>query len=66
MSVSTSSGTPNTCKARANAAQTARPVARFDLKCGMGPMPYSRLLESIRLYGTEVVPRVKELLGPEE
>jgi hypothetical protein len=28
LSVSTSSGTPNLCKARANAAQAARPVAR--------------------------------------
>ncbi|MEV4427807.1 hypothetical protein ACN9M0_35335 [Streptomyces sp. R-07] len=31
-------------------------ASRLDLKYGMGPMPYSRLLESIRLYGTEVVP----------
>lgn len=38
-------------------------LTRFDLKYANGPMPHELLLESIRLYGTEVIPRVRELLG---
>jgi hypothetical protein len=38
-------------------------VNRFDLKYGLGPMPNGALLENIRLFGTEVAPRVREALG---
>jgi probable LLM family oxidoreductase len=36
---------------------------RFDLKYSNGPLPHSRLLRSIELYATEVVPRVRAALG---
>jgi alkanesulfonate monooxygenase SsuD/methylene tetrahydromethanopterin reductase-like flavin-dependent oxidoreductase (luciferase family) len=36
---------------------------RFDLKYSTGPMPHSKLMKSIELLGTKVVPRVKELLA---
>ena len=36
---------------------------RFDLKYATGPMPQSKLLKSIELYGTKVVPMVKEILA---
>ena len=36
---------------------------RFDLKYSNGPMPHHQLMESIELYGTQVVPRVRELLA---
>lgn len=36
---------------------------RFDLKYSNGPMPHSKLMKSIELLGTKVVPRVKELLA---
>jgi len=36
---------------------------RFDLKYSTGPMPHSKLLKSIELLGTKVVPRVNELLA---
>ena len=42
---------------------TALGVDRFDLKYASGPMPHEQLMESIRLYGTEVIPRVRELLS---
>jgi hypothetical protein len=35
---------------------------RFDLKYGMGPMVHATLMENIRLFGTEVAPRVREQL----
>ncbi|MEE6286296.1 LLM class flavin-dependent oxidoreductase [Georgenia sp. MJ173] len=38
-------------------------LSRFDLKYSNGPMPHRHTLEAIRLYGTEVIPRVRELLG---
>ncbi|GAA1486391.1 LLM class flavin-dependent oxidoreductase [Brachybacterium fresconis] len=38
-------------------------IDRFDLKYVSGPMPHEQLMESIRLYGTEVIPRVRELLA---
>lgn len=46
-------------------ARTARGlrIARFDLKYSNGTMPHELLMESIRLYGREVAPRVRELLA---
>lgn len=38
-------------------------LSRFDLKYSNGPLPHRHLLECIRLYGTEVAPRVRELLA---
>lgn len=38
-------------------------LSRFDLKYSNGTMPHEDLMETIRLYGTEVIPRVRELLG---
>jgi len=36
---------------------------RFDLKYGMGGLSHDALMSNIELYGTRVVPRVRELLG---
>jgi probable LLM family oxidoreductase len=38
-------------------------LSRFDLKYSNGTMPHEQLKSAIHLYGTEVVPRVRELLG---
>ena len=38
---------------------------RFQLKYAVGGLPHDLRMESIRLYGTQVVPRVRELLGVE-
>jgi probable LLM family oxidoreductase len=38
-------------------------IQRFDLKYSMGTLGHEHLMECIRLYGTEVVPRVRELLA---
>ncbi|PYG01800.1 probable oxidoreductase, LLM family [Georgenia satyanarayanai] len=38
-------------------------LSRFDLKYSNGPMPHRHSLEAVRLYGTEVIPRVRELLA---
>lgn len=38
---------------------------RFDLKYATGPMPHSKLMRSIELLGTRVVPMVKDILAKE-
>ena len=37
--------------------------ARFDMKYSNGTLPHDALMRSIELYGTEVAPRVRELLA---
>lgn len=39
---------------------------RFDLKYSNGPLSHSKLMHSIELYATKVVPRVEELLAVED
>ncbi len=41
-------------------------IQRFDLKYSMGTLSHEHLMECIRLYGTEVVPRVREILAQEQ
>lgn len=38
-------------------------VDRFDLKYANGTLPHDHLMSSIELYGTQVIPRVRELLA---
>jgi probable LLM family oxidoreductase len=38
-------------------------ATRFDLKYGMGGLSHQALMTNIELYGTEVIPRVRELLA---
>ncbi|MCP2031110.1 putative LLM family oxidoreductase [Okibacterium sp. HSC-33S16] len=56
-------GSPETVAQRI--AKTARTLGldRFDLKYANGPMPHDQLMKSIELYGTQVIPRVRELLA---
>jgi probable LLM family oxidoreductase len=56
-------GSPDTVARRIATTMTALDANRFDLKYGMGPMPHATLMENLRLFGTEVAPRVRELLA---
>jgi probable LLM family oxidoreductase len=56
-------GSPETVARKIAYAIKAVGADRFDLKYATGPMPHSKLLKSIQLYATEVVPRVRELLA---
>ena len=38
-------------------------IDRFDLKYSAGPLPHELLMHSIELYGTKVIPMVRELLA---
>jgi len=56
-------GSPDTVARRIAETMRALGAQRFDLKYSHGTLPHDQLMETIRLYGTEVVPRVRELLG---
>lgn len=56
-------GSPETVAQKIAATMRTLGLSRFQLKYAVGALPHAARLESIRLYGTEVVPRVKELLA---
>ena len=55
-------GSPETVATKIAKTITALGLARFDLKYSSGTLPHEALMTSIELYGTKVVPRVRELL----
>ena len=55
-------GSPETVAQKVAWAVRTLGLSRFQLKYAVGSLPHDQRLESIRLYGTEVVPRVRELL----
>ncbi len=55
-------GSPETVAQKIAANLTALGATRFDLKYGMGGLSHEALMTNIELYGTQVIPRVRELL----
>ncbi|MEA2445915.1 MAG: hypothetical protein QOJ12_3207 [Thermoleophilales bacterium] len=56
-------GSPETVAQKIAGTLTVLDASRFDLKYGMGGLSHRALMTNIELYGTQVVPRVRELLG---
>ncbi|MEY4310543.1 MAG: hypothetical protein RLZ71_469 [Actinomycetota bacterium] len=56
-------GSPETVAKKIVHALTSVGAARFDLKYANGPMPHSLLMKSIELYGTKVIPLVREMMS---
>jgi alkanesulfonate monooxygenase SsuD/methylene tetrahydromethanopterin reductase-like flavin-dependent oxidoreductase (luciferase family) len=56
-------GSPETVARKIARAMKAVGATRFDFKYVNGPIPQDQLLKSLELYGTQVIPRVKELLS---
>jgi probable LLM family oxidoreductase len=56
-------GSPETVAQKIAANLPALGATRFDLKYGMGGLSQSALMTNIELYGTQVIPRVRELLA---
>jgi len=56
-------GSPETVAQKIAATARTLGLSRFDLKYANGPMPHQQLMECIELYGTQVIPRVRELLA---
>jgi probable LLM family oxidoreductase len=56
-------GSPETVARRIASAMTALSLDRFDFKYASGAMPHEQLMTSLTLFGTEVAPRVRELVS---
>jgi probable LLM family oxidoreductase len=56
-------GSPETVAQKIAQTLTSLGANRFDLKYGMGGLSQASVMTNIELYGTEVVPRVRELLA---
>ena len=59
-------GTPETVAKKIAYALKSVGAQRFDFKYSNGPMAHSKLMKSIELYATRVVPMVKEILAVEK
>jgi probable LLM family oxidoreductase len=55
-------GSPETVAQKIAVTLPALGANRFDLKYGMGGLSHETLMKNIDLYGTQVIPRVRELL----
>ncbi|MGW6928714.1 LLM class flavin-dependent oxidoreductase [Lentzea sp. NPDC054927] len=56
-------GSPETVAEKMARTMKTLHASRFDLKYGIGGLSHESLMRTIELYGTEVVPRVRELLS---
>jgi len=56
-------GSPPTVAAKILSTVKTLGLSRFDLKYANGTMPHDKLVRSIELYGTQVVPLVRDALG---
>ena len=56
-------GSPETVARKIAANLPALGANRFDLKYGMGGLSHEALMRNIELYGTKVIPLVRELLA---
>ena len=56
-------GAPETVAAKIAATAKALGISRFDLKYSAGPLPHEKLMRSIELYGSKVVPLVRQMMG---
>jgi probable LLM family oxidoreductase len=59
-------GSPETVAAKIATTVRALGASRFDLKYSAGTLGHDRMLQSISLYGREVIPRVRALLAESE
>jgi len=56
-------GSPETVARKIATTVKALGLARFNLKYSAGPLPHEKLMRSIELYGTRVVPLVRDMLA---
>lgn len=56
-------GSPETVARKIAGTARLLGLARFDLKYSMGTLPHPQLMRTIELYGTQVIPMVRDLLS---
>jgi probable LLM family oxidoreductase len=55
-------GSPETVARKIAATAKALGLSRFDMKYSAGPLPHEKLLHSVALYGSKVIPLVRDML----
>ncbi len=56
-------GSPETVARKIAATAKALGIDRFDMKYSGGPIPHQKLMRCVELYGTKVIPMVRDLLA---
>ena len=56
-------GSPETVARKIASTARTLELSRFDMKYSAGQLPHDLLMRSIELYGTRVVPLVRDILG---
>lgn len=56
-------GSPETVARKIAATVKALGISRFQMKYSSGPLPHEKMMRSVELYGTKVVPMVRDLLA---
>jgi len=56
-------GAPETVAKKIAQSARALDIARFDMKYSQGTLPHDKLMRSIELYGSRVIPMVREMLA---
>lgn len=56
-------GSPETVARKIAKTAKTLGLSRFEMKYASGPMPHEMLMNSIQLYGTQVIPQVRQILG---
>jgi probable LLM family oxidoreductase len=59
-------GAPETVVRKIASTAKALGIARFDMKYSAGTLPHGKMMRSIELYGTKVMPLVREMLAEEK
>ncbi len=59
-------GAPETVARRIAATVRALGADRFDMKYSMGALPHEAMMRSIELYGTKVIPMVRDILATDK
>jgi probable LLM family oxidoreductase len=55
-------GSPETVATKIAATAKALRISRFDMKYSQGTLPHENMMRSIELYGTKVIPMVREMM----
>lgn len=56
-------GSPETVARKIAATAKTLGISRFDLKYSAGPLPHAKLMRCVELYGTKVIPMVRDMLA---
>jgi alkanesulfonate monooxygenase SsuD/methylene tetrahydromethanopterin reductase-like flavin-dependent oxidoreductase (luciferase family) len=56
-------GSPETVARKIAATATALGLSRFDMKYSAGRMPHEKLMRCVELYGSQVIPLVREMVA---